>query len=128
MTRVDNLSSVQPLNPFGQDMEEEPHSFDYTDLQKQCFETQWKRNQDAVYLIKLSRAQDQGLRFWKTKSFAIITDTTVLGDCIDRVTSQKGDRVIFEWFATPRPAPKVTLKSYWANTAAAPPAAAYSRG
>ena len=29
-------------------------------------------------------------------------------DCIDRVTSQNGDRL-----ATPRPAPKVTLKRYW---------------
>ena len=26
----------------------------------------WKRNQDAVKRIKLSRAQDQGLRFWQT--------------------------------------------------------------
>ena len=35
------------------------------------------------------------------------------GDCTDRVTSQNGDRVIFERLATPRPAPKVTLKSNW---------------
>ena len=35
------------------------------------------------------------------------------GDCIDRVTSQHGDRAIFERLATPRPAPKVTSKSNW---------------
>ena len=32
------------------------------------------------------------------------------GDCIDRVISKSGDRVIFERLATPRP-PKVALKS-----------------
>ena len=68
-------------------------------------------NQDAVFYSGLSRAQDRGLRFWQTISFTIITCTTVPGDCIDRVTSQNGDRVLFERLATPRPPPKVTLKS-----------------
>ena len=53
------------------------------------------------------------MQFWQTKSFAIITFARVPGDCIDRVISQNGDRVIFERLATPRPAPKVTLKSNW---------------
>ena len=35
------------------------------------------------------------------------------GDCIHRVISQNGDRALFERLATPRPAPKVTLKSNW---------------
>ena len=35
------------------------------------------------------------------------------GDCIDRMIFQNGDRVLFERLATPRPAPKVTLKSNW---------------
>ena len=64
-------------------------------------------------LEKLSRAKDQGLQLWQTKSFAIITHATVTGDCIDRVISQNGDRLIFERLATPRPAPKITLKSNW---------------
>ena len=49
-----------------------------------------KHNQDAVCWIKLSRTQDQGLQFWQTKSFALITYATVPGDCIDRVISQNG--------------------------------------
>ena len=40
------------LNPFAQDTEEELCSFDYT-VQKQYYETIWKRNQDVVrYMIK----------------------------------------------------------------------------
>ena len=68
---------------------------------------------DAVFWITLSRAQDQGVQFWQTESFAIITHDTVPGDCIHRVISQNGDRVLFERRATPRPPPKVTLKSNW---------------
>ena len=68
---------------------------------------------NVVYLVRLKKAQDQGLHFWQTKTFAIITHATVPGDCIDRVTVQNGDRVILERLATPRPAPKVTLKSNW---------------
>ena len=101
------------MDPFGNDPEEEKPHDDHTVLQIVHYPTYWKYNQDAVFWIKSSRAQDQGLQFWQTKSFAIITFATVPGDCIDRVTSQNGDRVIFERFTTAKPAPKVTLKSNW---------------
>ena len=102
-----------PLNLFGENPDvEEPHD-DYTVPQKDHYHSHWKRNQDAVCWIKLSRAQDLGLRFWQTKSFAIITHNSVPGDSIFRIVSQKGDRVMFERLSTPRPAPKVTLKSHW---------------
>ena len=62
---------------------------------------------------QLSRAQDQGLQFGQTKSHAIIVHSPVPADCIYRVISQTGDRISFERLSTPRPAPKVTLKSSW---------------
>ena len=44
---------LTPLNPLGNDPEEEkPH-----------FETRWKRNQDAVYWVRLSNAQYQRFLF-----------------------------------------------------------------
>ena len=75
-------------------------------------------DQNAVYWVRLSKAQDQGLEFWQAKSFAIMTHATILGDCSDRVTSH-GDRVLFERLETPRLAPKVTLKKNWQKPAAA---------
>ena len=42
-----------------------------------------------------------------------MTYFTTPGDCIDRVTAQNGDRLLFERLATPRRAPKVTLKRNW---------------
>ena len=86
---------------------EEPHD-DFTVPQKASYVTNWKDNQSAVYWVRLSEAQDQGLEFWQTKSFAIMTYATIPGDCIDRV-----ERVDFERLETPRPVPKVTLKKNW---------------
>ena len=78
--------SFTPLNPFGNDPDEEKPHFDHTVPQKVPFETRWKRNQDAVYWVRLSKAQDQGLRLWQTKSFIIMACATIPGDSIDRVT------------------------------------------
>ena len=77
------------------------------------YHSQWKRYQDAVYWIKFPRAQDQGLQFWPTKSFAIIVHSPVPAECIYRVICQNGDRILFGRLSTPRPAPKVALKSNW---------------
>ena len=104
---------LTPTNPFGKDPEEEEPHDDYTVPQKVPYGTHWKHDQNAVFWVRLSKAQDQGLEFWQTKSFAIMTYATTPGNCIDRVTSQNGDRVIFEWLETPRPAPKITLEKNW---------------
>ena len=82
-----------PLKPFGIDPDEVKPHHNYTVPQEVHCQTYWKHNQDAVFWIKLSRAQDQGLQFGQTKSSAIITFATVSGDCIDRVISQNGDAV-----------------------------------
>ena len=102
-----------PLDPFGDNPDEERPHDDYTIPQKVLYKTYWKHNQDAADWINLSKAQDQGLHFWWTKSFAIIPHDIVPGDCIHRVIFQNGDRVLFERLATPKPAPKVTLRSNW---------------
>ena len=77
------------------------------------YHSNWKHTQDAAYWFKLSRAQDQELRYWQTKSNATIVHNSVLADCIDKVISQRGDRTLFERLPTPRPAPRVTLWSSW---------------
>ena len=99
--------SFTPLGPFGNNPDEEKPHDDYTVPQKVHYKPYWKHNQDAVILYKkLSSAQDQGLQFLQTKSFAIITHDTVPRDCIHREISKNGDRVSFERLATPRPAPQ----------------------
>ena len=63
------------------------------------------------FWVKLSRAQDQGLQLWQTKSHAIIVHSPVPAECIFGVISQNGDRTLFKRLSIPRFEPKVTLKS-----------------
>ena len=64
-------------------------------------------------LDQFSRAQDKGLRFWQTRSHAVIVYSPVPADCIYKVISQKGERTLFERLSTPRPAQKIALKGAW---------------
>ena len=96
-----------PLNPFGENPDKEEHHDDCTVPQKVHYHSHWKRNHDAVCWIKLYKAQDLGVQFWQTKSFAIITHNPLLGDCIFRVISEKRDRVLFERLSNPGQHPKL---------------------
>ena len=80
----------------GKNPDEEKRHDDYTVPQKVHYKTFWKHNQDAVHWVRLSKAQDQGARFWQTKSFATMVYATIPGGRIDRVTAQNGDRVMFD--------------------------------
>ena len=93
-TKDDRLTVFfTPLNPFGRDSDEEEPRDDNTIPQK-AHHSHWKRHQDAVCRVKLSRAQEQGLQFWHTKTHAIILDSPLPADCIYRVISQDGDRIV----------------------------------
>ena len=72
-----------------------------------------KTNQDAVYWINLARARDKGLQFWLRRSHAISVCSFLLADGIFKVISQRQEKTLFERLSTPRPAPKIVLKSYW---------------
>ena len=50
-------------------------------------------------------------KFWQTRSNAVIVFNSVPTDCIYKVISQKGERTLFQRLSTPRPAPKIVLKS-----------------
>ena len=61
---------------------------------------------DAVHWVNLARAQDEGLQFRQTRSNATVLYSSVPPECIYKVTSRSGRE-------TPRPPPKVVLKSSW---------------
>ena len=111
---------LTPLNPWGNVPEEEKPHFDCTVLQKVPHETRWKRNQDAVYWVRLSTAQDQRLQLWQTKSFAIMAYATIPRDCIDRVTAEnRGSSNFREACNTKSQRPKVKVEEELAKPATA---------
>ena len=103
-----------PLDPFGSDAhEQEEPSEDYSRPRKVPYHRHWRNDQNAVYWVELSRAQDLGLQFGQTKSNAIIVHQSVPFRCIDRVVGDNRGRIIFQRILTPRPGRKVTLRDTW---------------
>ena len=82
-----------------------------------CTTTAFRNTTMMLFIgVKLSPAQDQGLRFWQTKTSAINVHNLVPANCIYKVIPQNGDRTLFERLSTPRPAPKVSPSPQFQET------------
>ena len=78
-----------PLNPFGNNPDEDEPSDDLLKPRAVYYHSKWKPHEDAVYWINFARAQDKGLQLWKTGSHASIVHNSVPADCIEKVVYQK---------------------------------------
>ena len=78
---------------------------DLSKLRKVHCKSKWKIIQEAICWINLSKAQEKGLKFWQTRSDAIIFYDSVPVDRIERVVNTRTQKV-----STPRPLPKIILK------------------
>ncbi len=108
-------SIFSPLNPLESDDEEEEYLDNMKIPRKFHYCSKWKHDQDAVYWVKLEEAQDLGLRFWQTKSNAIIVYEKVPPDCIFKKIAQTTKKAIYERKRPLQPAPEVILRSRWFN-------------
>ena len=83
----------------------------------------WRSEQDAVYWMHLSTAQDAGLEVWQTGSDATITYQYVPRECVVKVVSESGKRELFARL-TLWERPNVTLRPSWihmrSNTVSVP--------
>ena len=74
----------------------------------------WKRHQDAVYWVDIDLAIQKGLKFYQTRSNAIILQETLPAYCIPKVVRLKTGIVLYEKVSmSPRPPPKISLKHEW---------------
>ena len=74
----------------------------------------WKRHQDAVYGVDINLAIEKGLKFYQTRSNAIILQETLPAYCIPKVVWMETGEVIYETvYMSPRPSPKISLKHEW---------------
>ena len=72
----------------------------------------WKRHQDAVFWVDINFAFRKRLKFYQTRSNAIIHET--LPAYFPKVVRVETGEVIFEKvFMSPRPPPKISLKHGW---------------
>ena len=105
-----------PLDPFNSGADEAESITDTTKPRKVQDQIHWRPEQDAVYWIHLSTAQDAGLEFWQTGSNAIITYQCVPKEYVVEVVGESGKRELFARQLTPRERPKVTLRPSWVHT------------
>ena len=105
-----------PLDPFNSDADEAESMTDTTKPRTVQYQIHWRLEQDAVYWIHLSTAQDAGLEFWQTGSNAINSYQIVPKECVVKVVSESGKRELFARQLTPRERPKVTLRPAWVHT------------
>ena len=74
----------------------------------------WKRHQDAVYWVDINLAMKKGLKFYQTRSNAIILQETLPAYCIPKVVGMETGEVKNEKvYMSPRPPPKISLKHEW---------------
>ena len=74
----------------------------------------WKRHQNAVFWVDINLAMKKGLKFYQTRSNAIILHETLPAYCIPKVVRMETGEVINEKvYMSPRPPPKISLKHDW---------------
>ena len=74
----------------------------------------WKRHRDAVYWVDINLATKKGLKFYQTRSNAIILQETLPAYCIPKVVRMENGEVIHEKvYMSPRPPPKISMKHEW---------------
>ena len=91
-----------PLDPFNSDADEAPSITEITKPRKVQYQIHLRLEQDAVYWIHLSKAQDAGAEFWQTIFNAITTYQSVPKECVVKVVSESGKRELFARQLTPR--------------------------
>ena len=74
----------------------------------------WKKHQNTVYWVDINLALRKGLKFYQTRSNAIILHETLPAYCTPKVVRMETGEVIYEKvYASPRPPPKISLKHDW---------------
>ena len=79
-----------------------------------CLQTAWKKHQNTVYWVDIRLAQKKILKFYQTRSNAIILQETLPAYCIPKVVRMETGEILHEKvYMSPRPPPKISLKHEW---------------
>ena len=102
------LSACDPMDKEHED----PDTIDLNALRfAQYMHKTWKKHQNTVYWVDIKLAQKKGLKFYQTRSNAIILYDTLPACCIPKVVRMETGEVIYEKvYESPRPPQKISLK------------------
>ena len=101
------------VNPMSKD-HRDPQELDLTKPRLASYKLKWKRHQDTVYWVDFQLSQRKGLKFYQTRSNAIIRYDTLPACCISKVVVMKSEEIIYQKvFVSHRPPPKNSCKDDW---------------
>ena len=105
------FTAVNPMDKEHKD----PYKLDLTQPRLAWYKQEtWKRHHDTVYWVVLQLAQRKGLKFYQTRSNAIILYDTFPAYCIPKVGVLESGEIIYEKvYVSPRPPPKISFKDNW---------------
>ena len=112
-----NLSRRQsvfflPVDPRKED-HKDPEYIDYTAPRlARYLQNAWKRHQDTVFWVDIDLGIiKEGLKFYQTRSNAIILQGALPANCIVRAERLKNGEKLYErQYLSPRPPPKISLR------------------
>ena len=103
-----------PVNPLDRE-HKDPETIDLEAprLARYMYTT-WKKHQNTVYWVDIKLAQKKGLKFYQTRSNAIILYDTLSACCIPKSVRMETGEIIYEKvIESPRPPPKIPLRNNW---------------
>ena len=102
------FTAVNPMDKEHKD----PYKLDLTQPRLAWYKQKtWKRHHDTVYWVDTKLAQRKGLKFYQTRSNAIILYDTLPAYCIPKVVVMESGEIKNEKvFVSSRPPPKISSK------------------
>ena len=101
---------VDPMDKNHKD----PDTIDLNKPRHAQYKQKWKKHQNTVCWVDINLALRKGLKFYQTRSNAIILHETLPAYCIPKVVRMETGEVIYEKvYMSPRPPPKISLKHDW---------------
>ena len=91
---------------------QDPAKIDFTVQRRAHYlHSAWKNHQDAVFWVDINLAIQKGLKFYQTRSNAIILQEILPAYCIPKAVRLKTGEVLYEKsYMSPRPPPKISLR------------------
>ena len=83
------------VNPMYEN-HKDPQELDLTKPRLASYEKKWKRHQDTVYWVDIQLAQRKGLKFYQTRSNAIILYDTLPAYCISKAIVMNSEEILHQ--------------------------------
>ena len=103
-----------PVNPMDKN-HRDPDTIDLNaPRHAQYLHKAWKRHQNTVYWVDINLALKKGLKFFQTRSNAIILHETLPPCCIPKVVGMESGEILHgKVYVSPRPPPNISFKDHW---------------